>query len=226
MALAISLSEAEERERAKRGGDSFRRFHAPPAATAATSVAALQPPETTSTPNSEYTSIYSGVAKSAAAVAGGGGGGGVDEDDEEFDPALARYLDKRYWEQRHAAQDATSTTTMHSANGFKASAPPPSEMSFSVSSGEAAPSDYATLTAYMNGGAASMQASASATPTGIAAASNGAPPNADYLSQQLAEVALAPTSGATAAQQLPADLVEQTSAFCAQLREQVGPIYA
>lgn len=101
-------------------------------------------------------------------------------------------------------------------------------MSFSVSSGDVAPSDYAALAAYMNnsaagGGAISMQASASATPTGIAAASNGAPPNAEYLSQQLAEVTIQPTAAANVAvnQQLLVDACEQTSAFCAQLKDQV-----
>lgn len=155
--MAISMSEAEAKDKSRQSG-MYHQF----GNTNSTNPSKNAPepkPVNGSSAQSEYSYIYRGVASDSALPP-------ADEEDD-IDPALSRYLDKRYWEQRQAARDAESVNTMGNVN-VRATAPPPSEMSFSTSSGDPNVNDFAYST-YNNGAPQSMQASASATPNGLTA---------------------------------------------------------
>ncbi|KAI6187113.1 Hepatocyte growth factor-regulated tyrosine kinase substrate [Aphelenchoides besseyi] len=204
LALAISQSEAEAKERQRGSSSLYRRddFGSSNYSNSFNEMSKIESAPSTS----EYAFIYRDAGQNA-----------IEEDDDEIDPALSRYLDKQYWEQRQAAREATSNATLASNIEFKASAPPPSEMSFS--SGGPTASDYAALANHPSqlNGNQSLQASASATPNGIAA-SNGfgfeASTKSFTIDQHLADLSLTP-------KQLPTNEMEQTVAFCDELRDQV-----
>lgn len=188
MALAISQSEAEAKEK-ERQRNLYLRFSSDNTNDVSATAANTSAQQNTS---SSYAPIYTGI-----------GPGNYAEEEDEVDQALSRYLDKKYWEQRRAEQEVASSTNLNNTSAdFRATAPPPSELSFS--SGPTV-NEYAYNA--QNNGAPSMQASASATPNGLAA-TNG---YAFNVNQQMAALSLAPN-----------DEVEQTSAFCTQLREQVS----
>jgi growth factor-regulated tyrosine kinase substrate len=143
--------------------------------------------------SSDYPYIYRGVATESSLPVG------ADEEDD-IDPALSRYLDKRYWEQRQAARDAESVSTLNNPN-IRATAPPRSEMSFSTSSGDPIHSEYV----YPSYNAASSSGQLNTVTNGYAL--NETPTN---IEQKMAGISLAPS-----------DEAEQTAAFCKALREQV-----
>ncbi|KAI6234616.1 Hepatocyte growth factor-regulated tyrosine kinase substrate [Aphelenchoides fujianensis] len=118
-------------------------------------------------------------------------------------------------------REATSNATLMSGMDIKASAPPPSEMSFS--SGGPTASEFAAVNPYPHlNGAASLRASASATPNGLQASYNGLPVDGSniFLDQGIIDL----TNMAKQQQQhqlASMNEVEQTKAFCDELREQV-----
>lgn len=121
-------------------------------------------------PTESSTSIYQGVQQQQS------------DRDETEDPALAKYLNKSYWEQRQAQREANF-----------ASAPPQSELSFSMGS--------SVTNGHMNG----QIPSTAATPT--------QDQGLNYVTQQFSQVSIKP---------LETDEVDQTALFCQELKEQVS----
>jgi len=206
LALALSMSEAEAKN-SKSGQSMYHQFgsnasestrktslNGTNGPTHSSAYSTMTPPPQANAPSSsDYQYMYRGVANGTPSQA---------EDEEDIDPALSRYLDKRYWEQRQAARDAAQGPT----TGIKATAPPPSEMSFSTSSGDPTIAEYAY--GGQNNGAQHVQAPQNGQTNGYEpVASNATPTNVE---KNMAALSLNSN-----------DEIEQTLAFCASLREQV-----
>lgn len=185
LALALSMSEAESKEKNRGMYHHFSSNNV-----ASTPSNGPTEPAKVNGSNPDYSYVYRGVATESSAPVG------ADEEDD-IDPALSRYLDKRYWEQRQAARDAETANT---APGIKATAPPPSEMSFS-SSGDPTINDYASYALQNNG---TQQPS-------VLAASNGTNGySVPVVEQKMAALGIESSNE-----------IEQTLVFCKSLQEQV-----
>jgi hypothetical protein len=181
------MSEAESKEKSRQSG-MYQQF-----SNNLDSARSNGPTETTKVNGSnDYAYVYRGVATESSAPVGA-------DDEDDIDPALSRYLDKRYWEQRQAARDAEAVNV---PAGIKATAPPPSEMSFSTSSGDPTVNDYASY-AMQNNGTQQPSVSAPTNGTNVYSVPN--------VEQKMANLGLESN-----------DDIEQTMAFCKSLREQVN----